>query len=478
MDQRQAPLLDALQRYVQQGRTLFHTPGHRQGRGAEAEWRRLMGSSALQLDLTEAPGLDDLHAPSGPIRAAQELAAAAFGADRSYFLVGGATVGVQALVLALAPAGRALLLARGAHRSALAGLILSGGQPVWLRTGYHRDLDLGLGVPVAELQRALAATPTAAAVLLVDPTYHGVCGPLPELVAAAHRHNIPVVVDAAHGAHLGFHPDLPTAALAAGADAVVHSLHKIGGALGQAALLHLQAGRVDARRVEAMLRLLQSSSPSYLLLASLDAARREWALHGHRHAEHMLELAAAARRLVDAAGFSALTAAALADEAGCAGLDPGKLVVDVRPYLSGYRAATTLAQQGVVPEMAGAAYVLCMLSHADDHDALAALARALAALPRGTGAEAPVLGPPPWPEVMMAPRTAALSRSQATPLTEAVGAVAAEWIAPYPPGIPVVCPGERITPAVVSYLQQARQCGHPLQGPSDPTLNTIQTVRE
>lgn len=466
-DQRRAPLYEALADYVARHPVVFHVPGHKQGRGAPPALRAALGEQGLALDLTEAPGLDDLHAPAGCIAEAQALAAAAFGAGRSHFLVGGTTAGLHALILAACRPGDTILVPRHAHRSVLGGLILAGARPHYLRPDVDPDLDLPLGVAPSELAAALGAAPGARAVLLVHPTYHGVPAALPDLIALAHGRGLPVLVDEAHGAHFAFHPALPISALQAGADATVQSLHKTGGSLTQSSLLHLgQHSRLDPQRVQDMLRLVQSTSPSYLLLASLDLARRELALNGREQWERALATAAHARRRLGLVVWDV------------PGADPTRLVLDVRRWrLSGPAAAAQLWRQGVAVELAGQQYVLVILGPTDGPAEVERLAAALDGL---EAADGQVLrpGPPPWPEVILTPREAFLSEQEPVALAQARGRIAAELVAPYPPGIPVLAPGERITADVITYLCRCRSAGLHLQGPADPALGTIRVVRE
>lgn len=471
MDQARAPLLEALLAYVARRPALFHVPGHKQGRGAPAEWRRALGRGALAMDLTEAPGLDDLHAPEGVIAEAQALAAAAFGAGRSYFLVGGTTAGLQALLLAVCRPGDRVVVPRHAHRSVLAGLILSGATPVYVAPEYDRELDIPLGVRPETLQAALAGSGPVRAVVVVHPTYHGTVLDTAGLVDVARHHGALVLADEAHGSHFAFHPALPVPALACGADAVVQSLHKTGGALTQASVLHVRAGSpLDPARVQEALRWVQSSSPSYLLLASLDAARRELALRGKELWARALELAGWARRQINR-----LPGLRVAEYLGA---DPTRLVIDVRGRrLTGRTAASALWNQGVAVEMSGQGYVLALITPGDTRATVGRLVRALAALPWGHRAPEP-LGLPPWPEVVVPPREAALGEREAVPLRQARGRVAAELVAPYPPGVPVLAPGECITPAVIEYLERCVALGQHLQGPADPTLGTIHVLRE
>lgn len=465
LDQQRAPLYEAASRYRDQVRGPFHVPGHKLGAAAPSALRAEFGR-ALGLDLTEVPGLDDLHAPEGAIAEAEALAAEAFGATTSYLLVGGTTAGLHALLLAAVQPGEAILVPRNAHRSILGAIILAGARPVWAPVQFHPELDVATGVDPRAFTKLL---PGVKATLLVHPTYYGMVSDLAPLIEAAHGHALPVLVDEAHGSHFHFHPDLPPDALSLGADGVVQSTHKTGGSLTQSSLCHLgQGARLSGARLREMLRLVQSTSPSYLLMASLDLARRHLAMHGRVEWGRTLELASgAARRIAELPGLRVYPTA-----------DPTKLLIGVGGRrLTGFAAAELLWQSGIAVETAGQGYMLAVMTPGDSVDTIEFLVQALAKLPQGNQAP-PTWAPPPIPEAVLLPREAYLGAKEGVSLTAAVGRIAAEMIAPYPPGIPVVVPGERISSDLVEYLQVGRGLGAHFQGPSDPTLTRIQVVKE
>jgi arginine decarboxylase len=460
-----APLFEALLAYTHRVRAPMHIPGHKLGRAAPPAWREFLGQ-ALSIDLTEAPGLDDLHAPEGVIAEAQILAAEAFGALRSFFLVGGTTAGLHALVLAACRPGETIAVPRNAHRSVLGALVLAGARPAWVRVRFHEELDVATHLDTDSLAQAING---AVAALLVHPTYYGVTGNLSGAIDTVHGQGKPVLVDEAHGSHFHFHPGLPPSALDLGADGVVQSIHKTGGSLTQSSICHLgRACRLDGARVAAMLRLVQSTSPSYLLMASLDLARRELFLHGQSLWDWALERAQEARSRLEAIPGVRIHHAD----------DPTKVLIDLRRRgLTGFQVADLLWQQGVAVESAGLGYALAVITPGDTAESIGALVGAVASLPEGPGVP-PAPLEPPWPEVVLPPRDAYLGLKDSVPLAAAEGRIAAELVAPYPPGIPVVAPGERLTRDVVAYLQHAVAVGHHLQGPADPLLQKILVVRE
>jgi len=466
LDQSRAPLFEALVQYGKRVTAPFHIPGHKMGKAAPCALQQVMGPGGLGMDLTEAPGLDDLHAPEGVIAEAQALAAEAFGAAHSFFLVGGTTAGIHGLILAACQPGDVLAVPRNAHRSVLGALILSGAWPAWVRVAFHEAVDVATRIDQASLRAAL---PGAKAAFLVHPTYYGMVGDLAAEIALVHEAGLPVLVDEAHGTHFAFHPALPPSALSCGADGVVQSTHKTGGSLTQSSMCHLgKESRLPVHRVAEMLRLVQSTSPSYLLMASLDLARRDLVLCGEAMWDRALGLARRARkRLQGEPGIEV-----------CDTDDPTKLLINVSGRgLTGFQAADWLWSRGVAVESAGLRHILAVVTPGDSEASIEALAGALADLPEGPGAP-PVPPEPPWPEVVLSPREAFLGLKESVPLSQAVGRIAAELVAPYPPGIPAVAPGERLTADVVRYLQEAVSAGHHLQGPADPHLRWIQVVRE
>ncbi len=480
--QSRAPLFEALVRHAAKNPAGFHIPGHGQGKALPAELLTLEGQALFAFDLTELPGLDDLHNPHGPIARAQELAAKIYGADRSFFLVNGTSVGIQALLTAQA-GHREVIVPRNAHRSVLGGLVIAGADPVYVMPEIIPEFGVDCGVPPLRIRQALKSHPGAAAVLAVCPNFYGVLSDLAGQAVAAHEADKPILVDEAHGAHLRFHPGLPADAMASGADAVVQSTHKLGGSLGQSSILHLREGIVDSDAVAAALRLLQTTSPSYILMASLDLARRQMALQGEFLLEKVLELSRyVSERLSRIKGLRILTADYLPE--GCFGqeLDPTKLVISVRGLgLTGYQVSGLLAgRYNVFVEMADAGNIVAFISIGSTQGECDALVNALEDIAARDILPA-VTALPNVPASFikrMKPREAWFARSRKAPLAEARGRICAETVAVYPPGIPAVNPGEEITEEIHEYLTLVSGMRLPCQGPSDPTLKSIKIVIE
>lgn len=475
------PLLKRLLAHAREGYLGFHTPGHKGGRGAWPPWLELLGEAVFALDLTELPGLDNLHDPQGVIREAAAAAAACFGADESYFLVNGASAGIAAVILATCRPGDRVLLPRNCHQSAIHGLILSGAEPVYLPV--YGDAASGLPgmVRTEDLRRAWDASPGAVSlVVLLHPSYYGLVGELEQQVRLAHERGCPVLVDEAHGAHF-FTSDLyPPSALSCGADFVVHGAHKVLGAFTQAALLHRRGNEGVAARLRAALRLVQTTSPSYLLLASLDVSRQQ-CLEERRGWE---EVAGEALRLREEIsrlpGLSAAGGEVLRLP-GVIGFDPARLVVNVRRLgITGFEAAEWLRlKRRLLVEMADL-YNLVFILGPSDLPLLGELLSALAALASACGGEGkrelpPVIQPfeLPLPPQAMAPRQAFFSPWEAVAMEAAVGRVAAEAVAPYPPGVAVICPGELVTAEAVAFLKEWEKAGGVWPGRSQGMLKVV-----
>ncbi len=450
-------------------------PGHMLGRGAPQDLKALMGEVALAADTTQVLDLDDIHRPLTALKAAQELAARAWGAERTWFLVNGSSCGNLAMLLATVGPGEEILVPRSAHRSVHGGLVLSGARPVYLETPFDPDMSVHHAVEAKTVAAALDSHPQARALLFTSPTPYGAAADVQRLVALGRERGIPVLVDEAWGPHLAFHPDLPTSALAAGADLVVHSAHKLLGALSQASMLHQRGQRVDPVRVEVALRMLQSTSPNCLLVASLDSARRQAALHGREDWQRALDLAEAARGALER-----LPGLRCLGPGRAPAYDRTRLVVSVVDLgYTGVEVERILRdREGIQVEMSDLRNVVALVTPAHTDVDLQRLVAALGRLPLR---EAPARVPwaremPRTPCLALTPREAFHAEVTVVPLDQAPGRICAEFFTPYPPGIPLLCPGEVFTAEHVDYLQAALAAGIPLEGPADPGLQTVRVL--
>ena len=482
LDQKRAPLLEALINYANAYPARFHVPGHGGGRGAPEELMALVGPGLFSMDVTELPGLDDLNCPLEVIAQAQDLATKAFGAERSFFLVNGTTSGLQALILAVGRQNGVVIVPKNVHRSVVGGLILAGMDPVFVAPTIVPEFHFAAGVSPNGIAKAIEAYPKACAVLCIHPTYYGTVGDTEKISDLAHAAEIPVLADEAHGCHFCFHEGYPAGALQLGADAVVQSAHKTAGSLTQSSFLHIRSSLLDRERVFSALKLIQTSSPSYVLMASLDAARRRLALEGQ---DLLQELLLAVDKIVD--GLAEIPGIQIfgpenLDGEGVYGYDPSRLVIRVSGMgLTGHQAADWLrTEKGIYVEMADYDNIVLVPGLGVTQEDCSRLVLAMRDL-RFREGKKPVpldvnLNNIPPAKAVLGLRQAWFANSQTIPVEEAVGSVCAEWVAVYPPGIPVIIPGEEVTSEMVNYLCWARESGLRFQGPADSEFRTIRVI--
>jgi lysine decarboxylase len=479
-----APYLDAVTAYGFRGSTRFHIPGHKGGEGADPGLRTALGDRALLLDVPqEIEGIDVGPSPT-PYERAEQLAAEAYGAQRTWFLTNGATQGNHALCLALAPPRTRVVLQRNSHASLIDGLVLSGGVPSWVAPEYDPELGMAHGVTPEALEQALAEAPEVMAAFIVSPTYYGMAADVEACADVAHRAGAALIVDNAWGSHFGFHPALPESPLALGADAVLASTHKIVGSLTQSAMLHVARGeRVNVGAVARAVRLVRSTSPSSLLMASLDAARRQLAVHGEALLERTLDASARARRAIDGVPGCSVVGEGMVGRPGIAGWDPLRIVVDVRGTgCTGYEVAAALrAAYDIYVELATHATLVLVLGLGQPVEPLERMAHDFGETVRriSRSGEALAIARPPAAlehETAVSPRDAFLGASEAVPVDEAIGRISTESIAGYPPGVPALLPGERVTAEVVAYLRALTAAGARLHGAADPSFTTVRVM--
>lgn len=488
--QERVPILTAIRRHRSAGMVAFSTPGHKGGAAIGADLRNLLGLDLFAADVWLNSGE---HAVM--LAEAEALAAEAWSADRAWYLLNGSTGGNQAALLATVRPGDEVIVARDAHRSVLAGLIASGAHPVWVAPRVHPTLHVGLGVAADDVFAALDAHPGARLVVMGTPSYWGIGADTAGVAAVAHAHGVPLYVDEAWGPHLPFHPDLPTSAIEAGADLAVTSAHKLLGCLGQGAILlagQSGSGRVDLERVATAVRLTQTTSPSLPILASLDACRRQMALHGEALLARTINLADEARsRLAALPGIAVLTPR---DVVGYgATFDPTRLVIDAGGIgLTGYALERELRGRfGIAPEMSDLVGIVCLVTVGDDQRSVGRLVGAISTLTAERGVkgswDAGAAAARAWfrssggaiapGRQTLTPREAFFAPARTVSLLAATGEVAAESVVPYPPGIPVLVPGEVIAAEKVAYLRHGLANGMHVSGSADPTLTTVQVVK-
>ena len=480
--QDRAPIAEAMKAYAGDGALAFHTPGHKQGLGAHALLRELITAQGLREEVSLMEELDNLHAPSGCIREAQELAAELYGADAAYFMVNGTTGAVHTMLLAALSPGDTVLVPRNAHRSMMGGILLSGARPVFLSPEIDGEWGIPMGLSVETVREAVEQHPDAKALALVSPTYYGVASDLREMAKILHEKGMLLLVDEAHGAHLKFHAGLPPQAMDAGADLAAQSTHKLLGSLTQSSMLLGRKGRVDFSRVQEAASLLQSTSPNYLLLASLDIARMQMAMEGRERIARAVRLSEGLREAVRGLDGLESFGQEIVGNPGVCGLDATKVTISVRGLgLTGMEAERILRYQYKVQcELSDPYNLLFILSMADTETELASLVGALQGLARdhrGKETFSVSMELPEIPEQRMLPREAFFADKERVALERAAGRVSAEQVVFYPPGIPVLCPGELVSRELIAYIRRMQGLGRRIVGAEDAELRTLRVIR-
>jgi arginine/lysine/ornithine decarboxylase len=484
MNHSRAPMLEALAAYHERGRYGFTPPGHRQGRGVDARVLEVMGKEPFRDDVLASAGLDDRSSSGEFLGQAEGLMADAVDADHAFFSTCGSSLSVKAAMLAVAGHDGHLILGRDAHKSVVAGMIFSGLQPCWVAPRWDAQLHIAHPPSPAQIAEAWERYPHAAGALIVSPTPYGTCADIAAIAEVCHRHDKPLIVDEAWGAHLPFHESLPTWAMDAGADICVVSVHKMGAGFEQGSVFHLQGKRVEFPHLSACADLLMTTSPNVLLYTAIDGWRRQMVEHGHDLIGAALELVERTREQIDALpGLHVLRSELLREEASHE-LDPLQVLIDLTELgIGGYQAADWLRENEMIDiGLSDHARILATFSFADDSSSaerlLVALRRMIDAASEMPQAEVSIPDPPKLElETVNRPRDAFFSRFEDVKAKDAAGRIAAEQITPYPPGIPAILPGERINQDVLDYLESGLQAGMVLPDPVDPALKTIRVMQ-
>ncbi|SEN64750.1 aminotransferase class I/II-fold pyridoxal phosphate-dependent enzyme [Lihuaxuella thermophila] len=473
VDQNRAPLFEALISHDQKSKGNFHVPGHKQGRAFDENGNRWF-HPILRLDLTEVGELDDLHDPHGVIEQAQQLAARAFQAEHTLFLVGGTTAGNLATILHLCQPGDPIIVHRNCHQSVFHACILAGAVPVYLKTSVDGTNGLEMPVDPEEVRTLLSQNPKAKAVVITSPSYFGMVQPVRSIAGVCHEFDVPLVVDEAHGAHFGFHPGFPLSAMQCGADVAIQSTHKMLTSMTMSSMLHVQGKRVEVTEIARWLRMIESSSPSYPLMASLDLARRYVVQHGYDEFDKLLVHLNHFRGNIDSFRH-------LHEVVFPGGQDPLKLSLRAGSGITGYQLAGWLEERGCYTELADHDKVLFVFSLGTTEAELRRVADLLAELDesvpdlQGDGK----ISMPPLPESVSPVESLGEIKKgprEQIPLAQAVGRISTEMIVPYPPGIPLILPGEPFTPEVVDYLMSVIRQGGNVRGifqPSAPHVSVL-----
>ncbi len=483
----ETPYVDALLAYAARNPGRLHVPGHKGGTGADPALRELVGDAALRDDIPALIHGVDIGPEPTPFQQAQQLAAEAWGAKRSWFLVNGASQGNQAACLALAHMGKRVVVQRNVHSSVIDGMIMGGMHPAFVAAEIDPELHVAHCLTPESLAEALDRTPDAVAAMVVSPTYFGACADIAALAEVAHERGVPLLADEAWGAHLPFHPDLPPDALSCGADLVLTSTHKIVGSLTQSAMLHLgHTELLEADVVDRCVSIVESTSPSALLTGSLDAARRQASVHGEKLLGETIETLHRTRQAIRAIPGLDVLDSGMVGRAGVAGWDPLRLSIDVRGTgRSGYEVGELArAEEDINFELASEHVIVALFGMgtpaAPEADRLLrALEETVERLDAHPPSRPPAFAPPPpWGEVALTPREAFLGPQEVVPFPEAAGRIAAESLAAYPPGIPNVLPGERMTKETLDFVSESVALGGFVRGATDRELKTLRVVRE
>ena len=479
LDQNQAPIYEAMVKLRKKRIVPFDVPGHKRGRG-NPELVELLGEKCVGIDVNSMKPLDNLGHPISIIRDAEELAAHAFGASHAFLMIGGTTSSVQTMILSTCKAGDKIILPRNVHKSAINALVLCGAIPIYIEMSVDPKIGIALGLENDRVAKTIKDHPDAKAILINNPTYYGICSDLKGLTEMAHEAGMMVLVDEAHGAHLHFTDKLPISAMDAGADMAAVSMHKSGGSLTQSSLL-LIGEQMNPEYVRQIINLTQSTSASYLLMASLDISRRNLALRGKESFEKVIELSEYARREINAIGGYYAYSKELIDGVSVCDFDVTKLSVYTQGIgLTGIEVYDLLRDEyDIQIEFGDIGNILAYISIGDRIQDIERLVGALADIKRLYSRDGKdlIAGEYIQPELVLSPQEAFYSERKSLTLGESVGQVCGEFVMCYPPGIPILAPGERITREIVDYIQFAKERGCSLQGTEDPEVNHINVIK-
>ncbi|PEJ60377.1 arginine decarboxylase [Bacillus sp. AFS002410] len=483
MKQNETPLFSSLLEHAKKNPIQFHIPGHKKGNGMDPTFREFIGDNALSIDLINIAPLDDLHHPKGKIKQAQDLAAKAFDADHTFFSVQGTSGAIMTMVMSVCGPGDKIIVPRNVHKSVLSAIIFSGATPIFVHPEIDSELGISHGITTNAVKEAILNNPDAKAVLVINPTYFGFVADLKSIVDLAHSHGLAVLVDEAHGVHIHFHNELPMSAMQAGADMAATSVHKLGGSMTQSSILNVREGLVNVHRVQSVLSMLTTTSTSYLLLASLDVARKRLATVGEELLTNTIRLANNARNKINSINGLYCPGYDLVGNEATFNFDPTKLLISVKKLgITGHDVEVWLRERfNIEVEMSDLYSVLCILTPGDSEEDIQQLIHALEILvtefeisERNTNLNVEI---PTIPNLAVSPRDAFYSETESVPLEDSVGRIIAEFVMVYPPGIPIFLPGEEITLENLVYIKKNIEAGLPVQGPEDEELLTLKVLK-
>lgn len=481
MNQIRTPIFDALKAYVDNNTISFHVPGHKRGHGMDAEFRNFVGDNVLGMDVTVFKSVDSFHNPKSVIKESQELAALAYGAKESFYCVHGTSGAIQAMIMSVVGYGEKIIVPRNIHKSVVAGIILSGSIPVYIQPEIDHKIGVALNVTCQKVRKTLEEHTDAKAVLIINPTYYGVSSDIENIANIVHEYGLPLLVDEAHGPHLRFSNKLPISAMDAGADVCCQSSHKLIGAMTQGSVIHVQGDYVSPKRVKAILNMMHTTSPSYVILASLDVARKQMATDGRGLLKKTIYLAEKSRNELNNIPGIYCFGREVLDKDGAFDFDPTKLTINCRGLgISGYKLESELIDKhNIQVEMSDLYNVLAVVTIGDSDSSLESLVSAVEEISsRHSHVEYVdnMLTVPAIPPRVLLPRDAFYSKSRSVELEASIGLISAEMLMAYPPGIPILCQGEVITEEIVQYVKMLKFSGLDVQGTMDPNVESIQVI--
>lgn len=480
LTQQDTPIRKALEEQRHNRLAHFDVPGHKGGRGNK-ELRDFLGEECMRLDMNSMKPLDNLCHPVSVIKEAQQLAAEAFGAKEAFFIVNGTTAAVQSMIMAVCKSGEKVIMPRNVHRSAINALVVNGAMPVYINPGTNQQLGIPLGMSVEDVKKAIEENKDAKAILVNNPTYYGICSNLKEIVKLAHENNMLVLVDEAHGTHLYFNKDLPVSAMEAGADMAAVSMHKTGGSLTQSSIL-LTGENVNSDYVRQVINLTQTTSGNYLLLSSLDIARKNMVINGKAMVEKTLNFSAYARSEINKLGGYYAFGEELVDGDMVYGFDSTKLSIHTRDIgLAGIEVYDLLRDDyGIQIEFGDIGNILAIISAGDRNLEIERLISALSEIKRLHQKDKAGLFDHEYitPHIIMGPQQAFYSKKISMPIAKSEGRVCGEFVMCYPPGIPILAPGELITKDVINYIMYAKEKGCFMTGTQDMKIENICVVED
>ena len=478
--QSKAPVLEAMTQHLQNRVVPFDVPGHKGGRG-NSELTDFLGKSCLKADVNSMKPLDNLCHPVSVIKEAQDLAAEAFGAKTAFFIVNGTTGSVQTMIMTACKSGDKIIMPRNVHRSAIKALVVNGAVPVYVNPGTNKELGIPLGMSVENVKKAIAENPDAKAVLINNPTYYGVCSDLREIVRIAHENNMLALVDEAHGTHFYFGENMPVSGMAAGADMAAVSMHKTGGSLTQSSIL-LCGSNINSDYVRQVINLTQTTSGSYLLISSLDIARKNLALNGKSIFKKTVQFAEYARNEINKLGGYYAFGNELCDNNAFFDFDKTKLSVHTRDIgLAGIEVYDILRDDyGIQIEFGDIGNILAIISAGDRALEIERLISSLSEIKRLYSKDKTGMFDHEYinPEVITAPQKAFYSNKKSVPINQSSGMVCGEFVMCYPPGIPILAPGEKITDEIINYINYAKEKGCFMTGTQDMKIENINVVED